>query len=206
MGLFSSEEKDNTKLTENERTEKSQLQCRVIIEMLGKPQKHMEDTFKQLVDAFSKEEDIFITKKTISRTKKQGELFSRYIEVEFWGKSLSTIIGLCFDYMPSSVEILQPEKIMFRLNELNGHLNELQAKLHNVDMIAKNSMTEKAIISKNFFKLLDNTILMAVSLGPKSRNDLSRITGVKEDLLELPLKNLIEEKKVAMQGEKYVLK
>ncbi len=205
MGLFGKTQVEFAQMNESERLEANQFQLRMIIEMLGKPKEHMESTFGELLKKLSEESDIKITKKTLSKTKKQGELFSRFVEIELWAKNLSAVMTLCFDYMPSSLEIVQPEKTLFRSHELNGFFNDLQAKLHHVDMLAKNVTTEKAIISSNFLKLVENAVVLSLALGPKDVKEISKMIGMQEETLDSHLKSLIEKKRINLEGERYVL-
>ncbi len=216
MSFFSKDKEDKTKadskdsqkarpLSKDERIEQGQLYCRVIIEMIGKPKEHLEKTFDEFIQQFIAEPDVSLIKKNLSKTKKHEALFSRYAELEFWAKDLSLLIGLCFDYMPTSVEILEPAEVTFPINRLSNYINELQAKLHHVDMIAKNAQTEKAIISSNFFKLMENTILIAAASGGKTKKDLAAVTGLDEASMDRAIKSLTEEKKLLMSGDKYVL-
>lgn len=208
MGFFSKDKKkkdEDQGMSRGERIDAGQLHTRIIIEMLGKPQKHMEKAFKDLMAKLLKEEKISITSKKYSKTKKQGELFSKFAEIEFWAESLSQIIGICFDYMPSSVEVIEPDKVVFKVHDLNGYLNELQAKLHHVDMLAKNAETQKAIISANFFKIMQNSIMIAVASKPGTLPEISKYTGVQQEVLEPQLKKLVNEGKLKKEGETYAL-
>lgn len=192
-------------LSKSDRLEKGQLLCRVIIEMLGKPKGHLEKTFEDLMGKFLREEKIVFVKKTYSKTKKQGNLFSRFAEIEFWAENLSVLIGLCFDYMPSSVEVLEPENVVFPVHQLTGYLNEMQAKLHHVDMIAKNTQTEKAILASNFIKLMENSIVLTIASGTATAANIAKAIGLKEEGLAKPLQNLLEAKRIKKVGEKYAL-
>ncbi|MBS3109492.1 hypothetical protein J4227_03105 [Candidatus Woesearchaeota archaeon] len=192
-------------MPESDRIEAGQLQTRIIVEMIGKPKEHMEATFNDLLKKFSDEKDICITKKTISKTKKDGELFSRFAEVEFWAKDLSTLFGIGFDYMPSSVEIIKPEQVVFQVHRLNAYLNELQGKLHHVDMLAKTAQTEKAIVSDNFFKMMANSIMLSLANGPRTAIEIAKFTGISAEVLQNKLASLAEDKKIRKEGDKYAL-
>jgi hypothetical protein len=191
--------------TKGERLDKGQLYCRIIIEMLGKPKSHVDKTFNAFIEQFAKEDDVTVVKRMYSKTKKQGELFTRFAEIEFWAESLSTIIAICFDYMPSSVEVLEPETVVFPVSQLNAYLNELQGKLHHVDMVAKNAETEKAILGNNLFKMTENCVLLSLATGAKAESEISRYTGISTENLSKITGSLLQKKKITKQGDKYAL-
>ena len=132
------------------------LHTRIIFEIVGKPKEHIEETIKKYVETITKSTTIKMISKEIAEAKEQeiptetgGEekekIWSTFAEIEFLIKGVSNLVGFCFDYMPASVEILGPDKIIFNHHTITDFINDLQAKLHKMDAVLKNQNNEKTI-------------------------------------------------------------
>ena len=98
--------------------------ARVIIEMLGAPKEYIELTLKNYIEKLKKD-GIKIIKETVEPAQKQNELFSTFVELDIEFEKMEELFGFCFDSMPSSVEILEPEELQITAGELSDHLNDL---------------------------------------------------------------------------------
>ena len=87
------------------------LRCRTIIEVLGKPKEHVETTLKKVQEELSKREGVKILTQEVAETKELEKFFSSYIDLEISLTDIDKLIDFCFDFMPSSIEILEPEKL-----------------------------------------------------------------------------------------------
>ena len=58
-----------------------------------------------------------------------------FAELEVKTASLTHIINFCFEYMPSLIEIIEPYELKISSADVSSFLNDLQAKLHGVDML-----------------------------------------------------------------------
>jgi hypothetical protein len=70
-------------------------------------------------------------------TKISERMWSGFLEIELLIDRLATLIGVCFDFMPSSVEIIEPEKLSEDSEYMSDVLNDLTARLHQYDAVAK---------------------------------------------------------------------
>ena len=129
--------------------EKGKVLARVIIEMLGAPKEHIETTLKDYVENLKQDDTLKIIKEDIAPAEQQKKLFSVFAELEIWFKDPQRLIDFCFDSMPSSVDIIKPEKLTFNTKALTDTLNDLQAKLHDNDMIIKTTKAKNKILEKN---------------------------------------------------------
>ena len=64
-------------------------------------------------------------------------MYTCFAEVEIKVISLLRLIELIFDFMPSSIEILEPSELKFDVLETTSFLNNLTGRLHRYDEIAK---------------------------------------------------------------------
>src|SRR3989338_2372750 len=104
------------------------IRCRTIIEVLGKPKEHVESSIKDYVEHIKKDSELVILKEEFSEIKEQGKLWSQFVELELVVKGTNKLIGFCFEYMPSSIEIIKPESLDMSNAELASFLNDLQAR------------------------------------------------------------------------------
>lgn len=160
--------------------EKGHLTARTIIEILGKPQKHVEDTIRSVVETVRNRDGTELLKEHIAEPKQIEGLWSVFAELEVLFKSFEKLAAFCFDFMPSSVELLEPENFTLRNNDISTLLNDLLAGLHNLDMVTKNTRVQADILKQNNEVLLKNLVLVALHYKSHDLKDLAGVVGVKE--------------------------
>lgn len=188
-----------------ERLEEGEIHARIIIEILGKPKEHVEKIIKEVSEKLKSQKDVSVVKEEIAEIKEQGKLFSSFIESEIWVKGTAGLLDICFDFLPSSVEILDPETIPFHTNELSGFLNDLQARLHNVEMVARNLKSENTLLKNNDSALVRNIIGIAINLGADTLNPMSKKVGIPTADLEKFLNMMVNEGTLRKEKDKYIL-
>jgi len=107
--------------------------------------------------------------------------------------------------MPSSIEVVKPEHLVMTNPELSNFLNDLQARLHNVDMIVKQLKAENDFLKHNMNAILHNAILICLKVSRLSLEQLSQITGVDKKELEIFVEKLLKENKIKKENELYSL-
>lgn len=133
--------------------EKKILTARVILEVVGAPKEHIEKTLKEIIEKLKKESYIVkVLDIHIEPTKQIKEFFSSFSEIELQIKDSSSLIGFCFDYMPSSIELIEPEVFQSDIVEFTGLINDLLAKLHKYDMLVRNLWAENTMLKKHMEK------------------------------------------------------
>lgn len=181
-------------------TAKQHIRCRTIIEVLGKPKEHVEKTIKDYVEEISKDPDLIIIKKEFAEPEEKDQFWTTFVEIELIIKGIPKVIDFCFHYMPSSIEILKPEEFSMNNVVIADMLNDLQARLHNVDMIIKKLKNENTFLKRNMNNVFKNIILVSLSRASLNKEKLSKVTGIEESELEIFLKQLIDEK-IIKKGE-----
>lgn len=193
-------------MTEPEKQgEHAHIRCRAIIEVLGKPKEHVENAIKEYVEHIKQDSELVILNEEYSEAKEQGKLWSKFVELDLVIKGTKKLISFCFEYMPSSLEVVKPEHLTMTNPELSNFLNDLQARLHNVDMIVKQLKAENDFLKLNMNAVLHNAILICLKVSRLSLEQLSKITGVEQKELELFVEKLIKENKIKKEGEIYTL-
>jgi predicted transcriptional regulator len=195
------------KLTDSERIEEGQVLVRTIIEMLGAPKDHIVATMKNYVEAQKSSDKFEIIKEYFSEpeeTEKDGQkLFTTYTELEIWFKDITKLVEFCFDALPSSIEILEPSKVAFQSMELSGLLNDLQAKLHKLDMALKNNNASQQVAAHTFNTLITNFIGFCLEQGEDTPEKVSLKVGLAPEKVQKILDELTEKGLVSKDGESY---
>lgn len=139
----------------NEKIREGWIHAVLIIEIAGKPAEHVENTLKLLIDNFEKEKGIEMLGKELFKPKhveieqfKDKDIFSAFAEIEVLIKGLGRLLEIVFEYMPSSVEIMEPEEIRFGFNDANAFINDLAAKLHKYDATVKTLGLQNLILKR----------------------------------------------------------
>lgn len=185
--------------------EKAHIRCKTIIEVLGKPKEHVEKTIKMYIDKIKQDKELIILNVNFSTPEEKDNLWAIFAEIELIVKGISKLIGFCFDYMPSSIEILKPEEFIMKAETIHDFINDLQARLHTVDMVVKKQKNENEFILRNMNRAIRNVILISLARNKLDKDHFSKITGIKENELDIFLKNLIKEKKIKEKNNIYSL-
>jgi len=185
--------------------EHTHIRCRTIIEVLGKPKEYVENAIKDYTEHIKEDSGLAILNEDYSEIKEQGKLWSKFVELELVIKGTKKLIAFCFEYMPSSLEILKPENLILTNAELANFLNDLQARLHSVDMVVKQLKAENDFLRLNMNAILHNSILICLKVSRLNLEQLSKITGVERKELEIFVEKLLKENKIKKEGEIYTL-
>lgn len=181
------------------------IRCRAIIEVLGKPKEHVENAIKEYIKHIKEDAELVVLSEDYSEIREQDNLWSKFVELDVVIKGASKLIGFCFEYMPSSVEVIKPESLAFSCSELSNFLNDLQARLHNVDMAVKQLKAENEFLKQNMNATIHNTIMICLKVSGLSLEQLSQVTGVDKKELEIFTDKMLKENKIKKEDGVYSL-
>lgn len=125
------------------------LKVNMILEILGRPPEHIIEALNQLITKLGTEKGIRILSKTVHEPKpleKSQGLFTAFAEVRVEMDSLNNYFGILFGYMPSHIELLEPERIVLTNFELAELANVLITRLHGYDAIAKKMTSDREFL------------------------------------------------------------
>jgi len=179
---------------------------RVVIEIVGKPKEHIEKALKIVVDKIKEQKDIKVVEEKLFDAEKQEEMFSTFAELGVLFMDIETLIGFCFDFMPSSIEILDPEKLNFNSNEFAGLINDLLARLHQMTLKVVQNDIEKKSLKKNMLNMLKNTVMILLSIKSMQLEQISKSSGITEKDLKPLLDSMVKENMINLKEEVYSLK
>ena len=181
------------------------IRFRAILEVLGRPKEHVENTIKTLVAKAKERHDVSVINEKFADIREEGKLFSTFVELEIVEKGKNNLSAFCFDFMPSSIEVDKPDQVILRNADLSDVYNDLQAKLHTVDMIAKKLNAENDFLRRNLGTMISNLLTVLIKIGKNSLNDLSKFTGINEKELADYIKKLEQEGKIKKEGDIFQL-
>ncbi|MBR9676422.1 hypothetical protein GOV05_05420 [Candidatus Woesearchaeota archaeon] len=181
------------------------IHFRTIIEIVGKPKKHIEDTIKKYVEQIGENQNYEICKKDIEKaTKTDDGFYVAFADVEVLSKDIKGIIGFCFDYMPASIEVLDPEELRYDNVGVTDFLNDLMGKLHSVDAVAKQLNLNNRHLNENINALATNFVGFAAKIKPMSIDSLAKFTGLKKEVLTPFLKGMVKSGKLKKEKDTYI--
>ena len=126
------------------------IKARVISEVLGSPQDHVDKTLKLLLEKLKERKSLDVNQEKIFNAEKiEGKpFFTGFIDYEINIKDLGELTSFCFDFMPSSIEILEPDELKVKPTNLGELFNDLLARLHDNDMLLRNTIAELTLLKK----------------------------------------------------------
>ncbi len=185
--------------------EKTHIRCKVIIEVLGKPKGHVEKALKMYVDKIKQDSDLIVLKEEFADAKEKEGLWATFTELEMVVKGIRKLIAFCFDYMPSSIQVLKPESYNLDRSLIEDFINDMQARLHDVDMIVKKQRNENEFLKKNMHTTVKNLILISLLYGSLDKENISKITGIKSEELKIFLDNMVKDGRIKEENGSYSL-
>ena len=181
------------------------IHVRAIIEIVGKPQEYVEETLKGHIKKLRSEEGIELLEEKIEKAEPTDNYFSAFAEVELLFSDFNKIVSFCFDFMPASVEIIDPERLELKNNEISDMLNDIQSRMHslNTGMIQANESTSFHI--KATAVMLRNFITVLLSAGPMTVKQIAPLIGLKEEEILKVIDVLMTEGRVRQENGRYFL-
>lgn len=186
--------------------QENKILAKVIVEVVGTPKEHVESSVKLVLDNIKKEKGVKPIKMKIFKPKAIENYFSSFAELELELASPSVLMGLCFDYMPSSVEIIRPDDLKMNSTEMASLLNDLLMKLHNISMNVRALNVENQNLKINSEALLKNIIMLSIGKAEKTIDDISKDVGVKPASLRPFVEKYVKEGKISQNDGRYKLK
>jgi hypothetical protein len=188
------------------KTREKKIKAAVILEVIGTPKEHVEQTMDALMLQVKENSNLEILSFKKHKAKERKNYFTTFTEFEILFKDLPMLLNFCFDYMPSSVDILEPVEFELEAPYLNDFINDFLARLHNSDMLVKNIKAENIILQKNSSNLLKNLLSLSLKNESKDLALISKDTGIPEDQLKGFLGIYLEEGWLLLNENLYSLK
>lgn len=112
---------------------------RAIIEVLGMPEKHIVDVVDKVLEKLKNENGITLEKQEVSKPELVKEkYYAIFAEVEIKAINFTKLLQFCYDYMPTSIEILDMDKIAMPVREFTNGINDSLIRLHQYNITVAN--------------------------------------------------------------------
>ena len=117
----------------------------MIIETAGRPAAHIKEFLGNHVGALAQIKDLEVYSSKVSEPKEiemenaaqKEPIFTCFAEVDFEVETFSRLSEVVFDFMPSSVEVVEPSRVSLDTQEASSLLNNISGRMHRYDEIAK---------------------------------------------------------------------
>ncbi|MAG47871.1 hypothetical protein CL617_04655 [archaeon] len=119
---------------------------RVVLEIAGHPKEHVESTMQKLTEEVKEKFDV--SKFDVFEASNAKNIWSTFAEVEIYFEKTEDVIGFCLDYLPSSLEILEPDKMEMENFKLADILNDVVGRLHEYETAVRNLRAHNIYLKK----------------------------------------------------------
>ncbi len=143
--------------------ENPRIKTSFIIEMMGRPAEHLDETMNKLVEEIGNTKGISNINKIIHPPKLVEEkeskdeklknnievkkaLYTSFAEIEADFNGLESMFTVIFNYMPSHFEIISPEEFRLKNSDFAGIVAAVIIRLHRYDEIAKKMSMDRIMI------------------------------------------------------------
>ena len=127
----------------------------MIVEMAGRPAAHLTESLEKHVSILRDVSDAEVHEIKVSTPKvipsevgseqsvvgsgkdEREDMFTAFAECDFEMPSFARLSETMFDFMPSSVEVIEPSTVNLDMSEATDLLNNISGRMHRYDEIAK---------------------------------------------------------------------
>ena len=139
--------------------ETNKIEATFILEVLGRPPEHLNETLKEIIEnKMKKEKGVIVKDYKIHEPvlmKDSKDFYTNFAEIELEMDSILKLMFMVFGYSPAHIEVIYPEKIKLSNDDVGTMLNELARKLHKYDEIVRMVQTEKKVLENKMKSLLE---------------------------------------------------
>ncbi|MBW2970874.1 hypothetical protein KY320_01805 [Candidatus Woesearchaeota archaeon] len=185
--------------------EEKQVKVRAILEVVGKPKEHVDKSIKLVIDTVRNVQGMKVEQAKVFKVKPVDNYFSSFAELELSFADTTKLVDFCFDYLPSSVEVIEPAKLELDSTAFAETLNDLLARLHGINANLANINAENRLLKMNATGLLKNLFILSLKNRPATIEELSKRIGIKETELKPFIDSYIKQGKIKKANDKYEL-
>ena len=116
---------------------------------MGFPKEHVKEIANKILETLKNEENIHVKKDFIEEPIQEKKLWSTFMELELEIKDFIHLNYFCFNYTPSSIEILDIKELTLTSRELTAALNDSLHKLHNFNITISKLFAENIALKRS---------------------------------------------------------
>ncbi len=189
-----------------ERLRDGWLKALITFELVGKPREHIEETLKAYLANIKNDSRILGLKEEYADAMElEDGLFSAFCEFETLVEDLEALTWLAINFMPASIELLEPGRPSLESRTVTNWYNDLLSKLHETSNVLREERGVNRHLTEALNALIKNGILACVRSGEKSPKALQEWLGIPEEQLAPFLQHLVEKKRLVERNGAYAL-
>jgi hypothetical protein len=141
------------------------IEVSFILEMMGRPPKHLEESLNALIKQLDDEKGVRILNSSVNKpqkikrekkSEKENVLYTTFAEVEAEFENMESLLMVVFKYMPSNVEVTSPENFVLKNNYISELLTSIILRLHKYDEITKKLINDRVLMVQKIRELQKN--------------------------------------------------
>lgn len=171
--------------------EAESITIRCIIDMLGAPKEYIEKTMRDFIKKLK--DDYNFLSENYAQAEANGTLFSTFCEIEASFKDIEELFRFCLHAMPSSIEVLEPQTLSLPGRFLTRVLNDLQSRLHALDMELKRLKGMNEILDRNSLQTFRNFVHYILREKSRTIDEIGKLVGVERAAIKPFLDRMVEE-------------
>ncbi len=116
------------------------IQAIMIVEIAGRPPEHIRDALQKHLAVLKGYKGVKLISEIYSDPKyieSSDDMYTCFAELEIQCESLLKLLEVVFDFMPSSIEVVEPAELTLDVSESTSFINTLAGRLHQYDEVAK---------------------------------------------------------------------
>lgn len=189
-----------------EKLQQGWLKAFITFELAGKPRGHIEQTLRAYIINIKGDNHILsISEEYADAIEHEDGIFSAFVEMEALVQNFEALTWLAINFMPASIELLEPADVRLEGRVVTNWYNDLLAKLHEVSNAVREEHAANIHLTEAMNVLITNAILLSVKDGPKTSKEISAVTGILGEQLEPFFNHLVEKGRLVENEEKYSL-
>ena len=127
------------------------IRASLILEILGRPQEHLIENLKKIIEQIKKEPSVKVSSERINEPKElenQKGFYTSFAEVQVGVEEIRYLAILMFKYMPAHIEVIEPELIALTNNGWGDIFSELTRRLHSYEEVTRALQMQLAEMQK----------------------------------------------------------
>lgn len=190
-----------------EKIKEGWIRCIVVFELVGKPKEHIEKTIRLYIENIKKDTRIKIIQEEYAEViEHEDGMFSTFVETEMIIESLDVLNWLCVNFMPASIEIIEPSNLTFEARNLTGWFNDILSKLHEVSNNYRMALAGNKNMTIALNALIKNTILTCLDIKDMSIEEIEKRSGIQKEQLKPFLEHFLKNKKIKLKKNLYSIR
>jgi putative lipoic acid-binding regulatory protein len=130
------------------------ITSRITIEVMGSPKEHVEKALVDVINKLKNDKQIEVVNvKAYKAEQQENKLWSTFADIEIETKNLKKLSDICYDYMPSTLEILEPIGMEMQSIEVQDFINDVLTRMHKYAMVIRKLQTENIYMMKELEKV-----------------------------------------------------